>query len=90
MMKQLTFRETPSQRDMWNRKIKELREDGTSIRKQGEQYDRITTSNMRHVNERNELLTRRRQQRQIIPSSQEERDLNNLAEEAQSWQQSTP
>ena len=87
MMKQLTFRETPSQRDMWNRKIKELREDGTSIRRQGEQYDRITSSNLRHVNERNELLTRRRQ-RQIIPSSQDERDMNNLADEAKSWEQS--
>jgi golgi SNAP receptor complex member 2 len=86
LMSQLVLRETPSQRDMWKRKILELREDATTIRHQGEHYDRIVNTNVRHQKERDELLTRRRQRK--IPSSMEERDLNNLAEEAQSWQQS--
>ena len=85
-MDQLVLRETPAQRDMWNRKILELRQDASSVRRQGEHYDRITSTNIRHVNERNELLTRRRQRQ--IPSSAEERDLNNLADEAKSWEQS--
>lgn len=86
LMDQLVLRETPAQRDMWNRKILELRQDASSVRRQGEHYDRITSTNIRHVNERNELLTRRRQRQ--IPSSAEERDLNNLADEAKSWEQS--
>ena len=48
---------------MWKRKILELREDGISIRRQGEHYDRMVSSGIRQRRERDELLTRRRKQR---------------------------
>ena len=86
MMEQLVLRETPAQREVWKRKILELREDANSIRRQGEHYDRVVNTNVRHQKERDELLTRRRQRKQY--STSEERDLNNLADEAKSWQQS--
>ena len=86
IMDQLVLRETPAQREVWRRKIQELREDAISIRKQGEYYDRVTNTNVRHQKERDELLSRRRQRKEY--SSTDERDLANLADEAQSWQQS--
>lgn len=86
MMEQLVLRETPAQREVWKRKILELREDANAIRRQGEQYDRVVNTNVRHQRERDELLTRRRQRKQY--SSTGERDMNNLADEAKSWQQS--
>mmetsp|Transcript_25095 Transcript_25095/g.46797 ORF Transcript_25095/g.46797 Transcript_25095/m.46797 type:complete len:181 (+) Transcript_25095:80-622(+) len=86
IMNQLVLRETPAQREVWKRKIKELREEAEGIRRQGEHYDRIVNTNVRHQKERDELLTRRRQRKDY--SSTEERDLTNLADEAQSWQQS--
>ena len=86
IMEQLVRRETPAQREVWKRKIQELREDSIAIRRQGEHYDRIVNINVRHQRERDELLTRRRQRNEY--SSVEERDLSNLADEAQSWQQS--
>lgn len=87
LMDQLVLRETPAQREVWKRKIQELREDALSIRRQGDNYDRIVNTNVRHQKERNELLTRRRQ-RKDFNSSVEERDMTNLSDEAQSWQQS--
>lgn len=63
LMENLAQRETPSQREMWKRKILELREDGISIRRQGEHYDRMVSSGIRQRRERDELLTRRRKQR---------------------------
>jgi Golgi SNAP receptor complex protein 2 len=86
-MEQLVLRETPAQREVWKRKIVELRDDATSIRRQGEHFDRIVNTNVRHQKERDELLTKRRQRK--VGSSQEERDLTNLSDEAQSWQQSS-
>ena len=86
MMSQLVLRETPAQRESWKRKIQELREEAEVIRRQGEQYDRVVNTNVRHQKERDELLTRRRQRKEY--SSAEEQDLTNLADEAQSWQQS--
>lgn len=87
MMEQLVLRETPAQRQVWKRKIVELRDDATSIRRQGEHFDRIVNTNVRHQKERDELLTKRHQRK--VGSSQEERDLTNLSDEAQSWQQSS-
>jgi Golgi SNAP receptor complex protein 2 len=46
----------------------------------------MTNTSIRHQKEREELLTRRRQRKQY--SNREEQDLGNLADEAQSWQQS--
>lgn len=86
IMEDLVLRETPAQREVWKRKIQELREDANSIRRQGEHYDRVVNTNVRHQKERDELLSRRRQRKEY--SSAEERDLSNFADEAQSWQQS--
>jgi Golgi SNAP receptor complex protein 2 len=85
IMEQLVLRETPAQREVWKRKIQELRQDAIGIRRQGENYDRLVNTNVRHQKERDELLTRRRQR---VHSSAQERDMSNLADEAQSWQQS--
>ena len=86
IMEKLVLRETPAQREVWRRKIQELREDGIAIRRNGEHYDRVANSSVRHQKERDELLTRRRQRKGY--SNTEEQDLANLADEAQSWQQS--
>ncbi|KAL3922851.1 MAG: hypothetical protein SGARI_006355 [Bacillariaceae sp.] len=89
MMSQLVLRETPAQREVWKRKIQELKEETEGIRRQGEQYDRLVNTNVRHQKEREELLTRRRQRKEFVNgSSTEERDLANLADESTSWQQS--
>jgi Golgi SNAP receptor complex protein 2 len=87
IMSQLVQKETPAQRDVWKRKIQELKEEAEGIRRQGEQYDRLVNTNVRHQREREELLTRRRQRKEFA-SGTEERDLANLADEATSWQQS--
>lgn len=80
-MEQLVLRETPAQRQVWKRKILELREDAAAIQRQGEHYDRMVNANVRHQKERDELLTRRK-------SRTAENDMQNLAEEAQSLGQS--
>ncbi|KAL3932515.1 MAG: hypothetical protein SGBAC_010813 [Bacillariaceae sp.] len=86
IMEKLVLRETPAQREVWRRKIQELREDSVAIRRQGENYDRMVNTSVRHQKERDQLLTRRRQRKQY--SGSEEQDMSNLADEAQSWQQS--
>ncbi|CAJ1936676.1 unnamed protein product [Cylindrotheca closterium] len=86
IMEKLVLRETPAQREVWRRKIQELKEDGDAIRRQGAHYDRIVNTNVRHQKERDQLLTRRKQRKQY--SGSQEQDLSNLADEAQSWQQS--
>jgi golgi SNAP receptor complex member 2 len=86
LMSQLVLRETPAQREVWKRKIQELKDETREIRRQGEHYDRLVNTNVRHQKERDELLTRRRQYKQS--NGAEERDLTNLADEAKSWQQS--
>lgn len=87
VMEQLVHRETPGQREVWKRKILELQEDARSIRRQGEQYDRMIHANVRQQRERDELLTRRRKRHGN--HNDEEQDLNHLADEAQSLRQST-
>jgi golgi SNAP receptor complex member 2 len=87
MMSDMVLRETPAQREVWKRKIQALRDEAADIRRQGEHYDRMVNTNVRHQQERNELLTRRRQYKQQVHGS-EEQDLSNLADEAKSWQQS--
>lgn len=86
MMGQLVNRETPAQREVWSRKIHELRQDSQSIRRQGEHYDRMVNANVRQQRERDELLSRRR--RRKTDGTYEERHMDNLADEAQSLQQS--
>jgi len=62
-MDNLVNRETPAQRDVWNYKIQELREQERSIRRQAEHYDRMVSANVLHQKERDELLSRRRKGR---------------------------
>jgi len=64
LLEQLLNRETPAQREIWRRKILELREDASSLRRQGEYYSRMVNSNLRVQKEREELLTRRRRRKQ--------------------------
>ena len=86
IMEQLVLRETPAQREVWKRKIMELREESNSLRLQAENYDRRANANVRHQRERDELLRRRRQR--TPHSNIDERDMSNLADEGQSLQQS--
>lgn len=86
IMDQLVQRETPAQREVWKRKILELREDARSLRRLGQDYDRRMNANVRHQRERDELLRRRRQR--TPHGTVDERDMSNLADEGQSLQQS--
>mmetsp|Transcript_6488 Transcript_6488/g.10313 ORF Transcript_6488/g.10313 Transcript_6488/m.10313 type:complete len:166 (-) Transcript_6488:972-1469(-) len=85
MMDQLVLRERSDQRQVWKRKILELREECNSLKRQGQHYDRLANANVRQKNERNELLRRRRKN----PEINNEDDLQNLAGEAQSLHQSS-
>jgi len=86
LMNQLVMRERPAQREVWKRKIQELRVEADGVRRQGDHYDRIVNTNVRQQRERDELLTRRKQRKGF--SSANERDMSNLADEAKSWNQS--
>ncbi len=88
LMDQLVVRETPVQRQVWKRKILELREESQSIHRQGEHYDRLVNANVRQQRERNELLSRRRKGGQHNQTSWEEQHLNNLADESSSLRNS--
>jgi len=63
MMEQLVVNETPAQREVWRRKILELREDAASIRRQAQYYDRMVNTNLRQQREREDLMRRRRVRR---------------------------
>lgn len=86
IMDDLVLRETPAQREVWKRKILELRENIKSLRRLGEDHDRKMNANLRHQRERDELLRRRKQR--TTHSNIDEKDMSNLADEAQSLQQS--
>lgn len=81
LMENLALREMPAQREMWKRKILELREDSQSIRRQGEHYDRMVSAGVRQRRERDELLARRRNNRTNGGGGDE---MQQLAEEADS------
>jgi len=83
LLEQLLSRETPSQREIWRRKILELREDASSVRKQGEYLSRVMNSNLRVQREREELLTRRRRRRDVGVGDAESA-MQDLAEESTS------
>ncbi|KAK1733823.1 Golgi SNAP receptor complex member 2 [Skeletonema marinoi] len=63
LLENLLNRELPAQREIWNRKILELREDASSTRRQGQMYDRMVSSGIRQRRERDELMARRRKNR---------------------------
>ena len=83
IIEQLLSRETPAQREIWRRKILELQEDASSIRRQGEYYHRMVNSNLRVQREREELLTRRRR-RKKDGFGDSELGIQDLAEESTS------
>jgi len=85
-MDNLLYRETASQRDMWNYKIQDLREQERSIRKQGEFHDRMVSASILHQRERNELLSRRRVRNNGLDDNR--RDMDNLVREDESLSQS--
>lgn len=86
-MENLAQRETPAQREMWKRKILELREDAHSIRRQGEHYDRMVSAGIRQRRERDELMTRRRKNRTNNGGGEAD-EMQQLSEEADSLQNS--
>mmetsp|Transcript_30998 Transcript_30998/g.52977 ORF Transcript_30998/g.52977 Transcript_30998/m.52977 type:complete len:209 (-) Transcript_30998:112-738(-) len=81
LMENLAHRETPAQREMWKRKILELREDASSIRRQGEHYDRMVSSGIRQRREREALFNRRRKNRS---NGEDADEMQQLTEEADS------
>ena len=85
MVENLAQRETPAQREMWKRKILELRDDARSIRRQGEHYDRMVSSGIRQRRERDELLARRRKNRNANGGGGDNAsEMQQLTEEAES------
>lgn len=82
-LEQLLNRETPAQREIWRRKILELREDASSIRRQGEYHHRMANANVQVQKEREELLTRRRRRRQDGMSGAD-KEMQDYAEEGAS------
>ena len=63
LLENLLNKELPAQREIWNRKILELREDASSTRRQGQLYDRAVSTGIRQRRERDELMARRRKNR---------------------------
>uniref|UniRef100_A0A7S0CDY4 Uncharacterized protein n=1 Tax=Proboscia inermis TaxID=420281 RepID=A0A7S0CDY4_9STRA len=85
-MDSLVHRERPAQREVWKRKIHELREDAMSIRRQVEYCDQMSTNSMRHMRERDELLAMRRRRRRV--GSENTAEIDDLAGESTSLDQS--
>ena len=83
IMDQLVQRETPAQREAWRRKILELREEASSLQRQGQYYHRMVSANVRVQKEREELLTRRRR-RKGAGSTDAESGMQDLADESES------
>ncbi len=85
ILEQLLHRETPSQREMWRRKIYELREEASSVQRQCDYYSRMVNANVRIQKEREELLTRRRRRKNGDNGlGDSESTMQNLTSESQS------
>ncbi|KAL7534187.1 hypothetical protein ACHAXR_005707, partial [Thalassiosira sp. AJA248-18] len=82
LMENLALKETPASREMWKRKILELREDAQYIRRQGEHFDRMVSSGIRQRRERDDLFARRRKNRTNGGADADE--MQQLTEEADS------
>ena len=85
-MEQLLLKETPAQRQVWKHKISELRQEAASLQQQGQAAE-LAAQRQHHSTtyqkEREELMLRRRRRR-----GGEEGDMQNLAEESQSLENS--
>jgi Golgi SNAP receptor complex protein 2 len=91
LLEQLLHKETPAQREMWRRKILELREEASSIQRQSDYYHRMVNANVRIQKEREALLTRRnrRNNNSGLNAQGQEKTMNNLNQESQSLANST-
>ena len=81
IMEGLVGKERPSQREIWIRKIRELRAGSLAVRREAENFDRIISANYQHEQQRSKLMARRRRRGN-------ESDQQNLADEANSLDQS--
>lgn len=86
IMDTLVSRESPAQREVWRRKILELREDSQNIRRQANHYDRMVNLQARQAKERDEVMMRRRRVRR--GGDYGDRGVNDLSEESTSLMQS--
>jgi golgi SNAP receptor complex member 2 len=75
--------ETPEQRETWNRKIGELRMEAQALQQQGQTAEYSARS--RYLKDRDELQLRRRK----IKNPGDESDVQNLADEGRSLEQSS-
>ncbi|GKY94905.1 hypothetical protein MPSEU_000455400 [Mayamaea pseudoterrestris] len=82
-MEQLVFKETATQRQVWKRKITELRQECASLQEQGNVWQKTHHQSM-YQRERQELLRRRN-----VLQHENQGDLQNLSEESRSLEQST-
>lgn len=82
LMEELVLKETPAQRQVWKRKISELRQESASLQQQGAatEYSRRSNSHLYQA-QRDEILRRRNRRNN-------DGDLQNLADENQSLEQS--
>jgi len=85
-MEELCLRESPAQRQVWQRKIAELRQESQSLQQQGAMTTSSNSSNSNNAyqSQRDELMLRRRKRN---PNANEG-DLQNLTGEAESLQSS--
>lgn len=89
MMEQLLLRETPAQRQVWKQKITFTRQEAANLQQQAQAAESYYASSQlrnpyaSHVRDREEVLRHRRQRRGAA-----EDDMQNLAQESQSLQQS--
>ena len=76
----------PTQREVWNRKIVELREDANSIKRQGQYYDRMISVNAREQKQREELMTLRHRRNPTTTSNNTDAEtaMNDLTDESES------
>lgn len=83
VMDELVKLETPEQRETWKRKIGELRMEAQALQQQGQRAEYSARS--RYLKDRDELNLRRRK----IKSHGDESDVQNLADEGRSLEQSS-
>jgi len=86
IMDSLLTKETPAQRQIWKRKLIELRSDSDNIKQQLHYHERMMHANSKEQQERDELLTlrRRRVQRNNNNNNDVEHAMQNMADESKS------
>jgi golgi SNAP receptor complex member 2 len=87
-MDDLVLRETPEQRHVWKRKIHELRQECMTLQKQGQSAESLVRK-MSYQSDREELMSlRQRRGKNNQNGSSYENEIQNLAEEGSSLEQS--